>query len=616
MCGILGELTKDPQKVSSREVFSRIVSLMNRRGPDDKGQWTDGKHCSLGFCRLSILDLTPAGHQPMHTSDGRYVIVYNGEVYNFKELRGELEKKGLCFRSAGDTEVVLNALTVWGIDALKRFNGMFALALYDTAKKSLFLARDHAGIKPIYYLNTEDGFVFASQFDQILTHRWSRNLDFSKEAIALYLRLGYIPAPYALLKNSYKLEPGTFLEITIDGKIKKGGFFEFPAYKKPDIQGQEASEAVNEAVSNAVRRQMVSDVPIGAFLSGGIDSPLIVSKLRSETSDKIQVFTLGTNVDHMDESTDAIAYAREIGVEHSIEQATQDHALNILDDVITACGEPFGDYSIFPTLLISKLAGRKVKVMLSGDGGDELFWGYVGRFSTVLKKAKDFQQPYWMRSARWGFKKFLNIGDGYWNLRWPTIGDWYRARHSRIPETWLLRIFPELPLWPKNFDLFSYAGWEPDKTAQWLRWNEFIGHLTMVLDKVDRASMYHSLEVRVPLLDLEVVRIATRVDWQSCLDIEQGFGKLPLRHALASHVKHQTQAKRGFSVPMESWLRGPLRPVFEDTVLKKQEILGLPINRKALGEMFQEHLSGKSDYGWGLWILLSLALWKDKHHNL
>ena len=587
---------------------------MARRGPDDAGWWSDGKHCTLAFRRLAILDLSPAARQPMLTRDGRYILVYNGEVYNFQELRRKLEQRGIRFRSTGDSEVVLYALAQWGPKALEQFNGMFALGFYDTQEKRLLLARDHAGIKPIYYMVTSEGIVFASQYDQILAHPWSYGLGISPEALGLYLRLGYIPAPYALLKNTYMLEPGTWLEVSVDGTVRRGRFFEFPVYREPDLFGKEAYEAVDATVTEAVRRHLISDVPLGTFLSGGIDSPLVTAKVKLVSNGSVKAFTIGTNGDRFDESPDAIRYAQEIGLEHVVEHVTPDDALNMLDDVVAACSEPFGDYSIFPTMLVSRIASQEVKVMLSGDGGDELFWGYVGRFGSVIEVCEDFRQPYWWRSARWGIKKLLRLGHGHRNLRWPSIGDWYRAKHTRIPEVWLQRIFPDLPSWPENFPLFEYSGWEVDRTAQWLRWNEFVGHLTMVLLKVDRASMYHSLEVRVPLLDREVIEVATRVDWRSCLDLERQIGKLPLRYALARHVHHQSQNKRGFTVPMDAWLRGALRSIFEEVVLNRGEILGFPVQRNALQEMFGQHLSEQRDYAWGLWVLLSLALWEEKHY--
>jgi asparagine synthase (glutamine-hydrolysing) len=617
MCGICGCLSFNAILDQDIAATMQMTRLMERRGPDDQGFWTDGKHCSFGFRRLAILDLSPYGRQPMLTPDRRYVLVYNGEIYNFQALRKELDYKGVRLRSTGDTEVVLNVLAQYGKEALNRLNGMFALAFYDTVQKRLLLARDHAGIKPLYYLLSPEGLVFGSQYDQLMIHQWAQPLPVSTEGLGLYLRLGYIPAPYALLQKTYMLEPGTWLEVNAEGHVKQGKFFEFPVFREPDLSGEEAYEAVDEAVTKAVRRHLVSDVPLGTFLSGGIDSPLVTAKMRAANNAPVRAFTVGTQGDHLDESPDAIAYAREIGVEHIIEHVTPGKALTMLDYVVASCGEPFADYSIFPTMLIARLARQHVKVMLSGDGGDELFWGYAGRFASVLDKLNDFrQQPYWFRTLRWGIKKFFTIPHGHSDPCYPSIGYWYRAKHTRIPEVHLQRIFPELPDWALDFGLFSYTGWEPSETAQWLRWNEFVGHLTMVLLKVDRASMYHSLEVRVPFLDREVIDVAIRVNWSSCLDIERKVGKMPLRAALARHVSHQTGTKRGFEVPMNAWLRGPLKVIFEEAVMGRKEILGMPVNQCELQNMFQQHIANRHDYARGLWTLLSLALWEKRYYQV
>jgi asparagine synthase (glutamine-hydrolysing) len=252
-------------------------------------------------------------------------------------------------------------------------------------------------------------------------------------------------------------------------------------------------------------------------------------------------------------------------------------------------------------------------VMLSGDGGDELFWGYPERFGSVLGAAADFRSGHWQRSARWAARRFAGWGDGHENLRWPTIGHWYRQKHTRLAETTLASLFAAPPPWPAAFDMFNYEGWEPDETADWLRWNEFVGHLSMVLLKVDRASMRHSLEVRVPLLDREVIVVAARVDWRSCLDLDGNIGKLPLRWALEQHIPQQTQAKRGFAIPMADWLRGPLRDVFREKVLSRSDLLGLEINQPAVENLLAEHLSGRADVNRSLWTLLSLALWQERH---
>jgi len=617
MCGIIGQFTFPTARAEGEkhEIFLRLQSLMARRGPDDAGFWSDKPYCTLGFRRLAILDLSASGHQPMLTQDGRYAIVFNGELYNFRFLRRELENEGIRFRSTGDTEVVLYALAYWGKEALFRFNGMFALGFYDSREKRLLLARDHAGIKPLYYMQTPQGIFFASQYDQILAHPWSRKAEIDFEALALYLRLGYIPAPYALLQNTYMLEPGSWLESSGEKPVQRGSFFEFPVYREPDLFGGEAHEAVDAAVTAAVHRQLVSDVPVGAFLSGGIDSPLVTAKACIATSDALKAFTIGTNGDPLDESSDAGAYARQMNVEHIVKHLTSEQSLSMLDDIVAACGEPFADYSIFPTLCVSRLARQQVKVVLSGDGGDELFWGYAGRFALALELTRDLDHYIERPVARQRVDKFLAIASKLQDPRLPTnLGDFYRIKHS-LSEGWLQQLFPTLPSWPTDFLLFAHSEWEAASAAQWLRWNEFRGHLTKVLLKVDRASMFHSLEVRVPLLDKEVVETALRIDWRSCLDVERRIGKLPLRHALARHVDQQTLVKRGFDIPMALWLKTALKPVFEDVVFKRQEILGLPLNSSAVRKMFEQHVSGRALYSRELWTLLSLALWEERHYR-
>ena len=281
MCGIAGELKFQRGRGSDVD-WTRISALMARRGPDDDGLWRSNHgECTLVFRRLSILDLSETGHQPMISSDGRYALVFNGEVYNFRELRRQLEAQGRCFRSTGDAEVVMWALAEWGAGALDRFNGMFALAFYDNVERRLLIARDHAGIKPLYYLRSADGIFFASQYDQILNHPWARDLPVSMEALSMYLRLAYVPAPYAMLAGTHMLEPGGWLEVSDEGRVHDGRYYEFQRYQPSIFRGEEALEAVNSAIDAAVKRQLVSDVPVASFLSGGVDSPLITAKMQS-----------------------------------------------------------------------------------------------------------------------------------------------------------------------------------------------------------------------------------------------------------------------------------------------------------------------------------------------
>ncbi|HXN85085.1 MAG TPA: asparagine synthase (glutamine-hydrolyzing) [Candidatus Binataceae bacterium] len=608
MCGIVGLLSFGANVAGLHDSIRRSVDLMVRRGPDDEGIWSDGRACILGFRRLAILDLSPAGHQPMISSDGRFALVFNGEVYNFREIRRDLEREGIGFRSSGDTEVVLQALARWGTAALAKFNGMFALCFYDARAGQLLISRDHAGIKPLYYLKSPAGFLFASQYDQILAHPWSRGCAPVPEHMALYHHLGYIPAPYAWLRDTYALEPGSWLKVDLNRNLTRGRHFTLPLYSEPELRDEAAQEAVDAAVTAAVKRHLVSDVPVGVFLSGGIDSPLVTAKMVKATGTHFPAFTLSTGGDQHDEAVEATTYAKELGVEHHLCTITPSIAMSMLDDVIAACGEPMDDYSMFPTMLVSRYARERVKVVLSGDGADEIFFGYTNRMVPYfIRQTPSPWRGNWLEKAKGLYRRaFLPARE--------TAGETYMKFQSSIAGGWAKTLFPDLAAFPSDFKLFEKRRAPANQLAQWMRWNEFSGHLTKVLLKVDRASMYHSLEVRVPLLDREVVELASRIDWRSCIDLDRKLGKLPLRSSLARHVRFQSTAKRGFTVPMSEWMRGPLRPIFEDIVMPRGDIAGLPVDRKALHHLFSQHLDRTSDYGWGLWRLLSICLWENRHY--
>lgn len=610
MCGIAGELRFEHGP--STADWESLSQRMRRRGPDDDGLWSDDVSCTLAFRRLAILDLSPRGHQPMIDETGRYVLVFNGEIYNFRDLRRQLQLAGHTFRSTGDGEVVLKALMHWGTHALGRFNGIFAIALFDRSERRMLLARDHAGIKPLYVMRDRRGVVFASQYDQLLAHPWCDRRPVDERALGLYLRYGYIPAPYGLMDQTGMIEPGSWLEVSADKATRAGRYWQFAASGTPELCGQEAVEAVDEVVARAVKRQLVSDVPVGAFLSGGIDSPLVIASMLEAGHPNLRAYTIGAAGHDSDESADAERYARELGVEQVVEHITPEAALALLPEVVAASSEPFGDYSIFPTMLVSRLASRDFKVMLSGDGGDELFWGYPQRSAELIRFSSVFRIPYALRWLKSRLPRYRGEGVAA-SLKTPTVGAWYERRHTRLRGNWLTHVFPDLPDPPSDFDGFDYRGHAETETAEWLRWNEFSYHLTMVLLKVDRASMHYSQEVRVPLLDRDVIEVASQIDWRSCLDLTTSIGKLPLRHALARHVKFQTRTKKGFEAPMADWLRGPLRDRFEQLVIEPAGLLGQAIDQTAIRSLFDEHISGQRDHARGLWPLLSLAMWRDHH---
>lgn len=616
MCGIVGMLTYGGPIETWRGDIARVSARMARRGPDASGLWSDDVCCMLGFRRLSILDLSATGDQPMLTPDGRYALIFNGELYNFREIRTTLEKRGVAFRSTGDAEVALAAIASDGVKALASFNGMFALAFYDRVARRLLLARDHAGIKPLYVLQHREGVLFASQFDQLLSHPWARDRSIHAGALALYLNVGYIPPPFALLEGSSELDAGAWMTIDASGDIEHGRHFSFPMYAEPDLRGVEAMEAVDAAVASAVRRQLVSDVPIGVFLSGGIDSPLVAAKIRASSHAALPAFTVGTQGDRLDETPDAARYASALGLEHVVEHIAPAGVLSLLDEAVAAYSEPHDDYSIFPTLAVSRLARERVKVALSGDGGDDVFWGYPARMVHPLRVAPPPSSRSWMTAAKRAVSRAMGAGvtsPAHSAGAGRTAGEAQLRRSRFVDADHLSAVFPSMPALPRQFELFEFDTSSVDRLAQWLRWNEYTGHLGRVLRKVDRASMHHSLEVRVPLLDREVIDIAVRCDWRSCVDLKSGLGKLPLRAALQRHAGFQTVRKRGFDIPMAEWLRGPLRPLVEDMLLSRTDVLGLPLDRRALGEIFRRHRLHLENAPWLIWRLLSLVLWEARH---
>ena len=616
MCGIVGMLVRDGLGAGDVAEVAALTDLMVRRGPDDAGVWDDDAACALGFRRLSIIDLGAGGHQPMIGADGADVLVFNGELYNFRELRAELEARGRRFRSSSDTEVVLQSLAEWGEAALARFNGMFALAWYRPASRELVLARDPIGIKPLAWWWSPAAFVFGSQYDQVIRHRRCRRDRVDPASLHLYLRLGYLPGGHGLLEDTGQVPPGHLLRIRPGGSPTVRPFRVLPAAVAPEarLRGRAADEAVAAAVAEAVRRQSMSDVQMGTFLSGGVDSPLVTAALQESTAEPVPAFTIGTDDPTSDESAPASAYADLLGVEHHLRRIRGADAIDLLDDVAACNTEPFGDYSTFPTLLVSRLAAEQVKTVQSGDGGDELFWGYP-RFTKVRDARGWFRLPRFARVGAYGATKPLPVHRRPpRGIMFPTVGDWYLDAHSGLRQRDFDRIAPSLADLPEGFDLFDRtATGSDDDLLQWMRANELACHLPMVLQKVDRAAMFHSLEVRVPLLDLELVDLSARIDPRDC--IAAGTGKQVLRRALARRVPPDRipVPKRGFTVPMRTWLSQDLRPAVEALLLDRDPFPAGFFDRDGLRATYRDHVDGRLDMTRGLWNLLALQIWADTH---
>lgn len=611
MCGIVGVFTHAPEAPDQAAWVAAASELMRRRGPDDEGSFTS-PHLALGFRRLSILDLSEAGHQPMRSADGTAVLVFNGELYNFRELRRELEAEGVAFRSSSDSEVVLYALQRWGTDALARFDGMFALGYGDLATGRLVLARDPVGIKPLYVLRHRAGVVFGSQYDQVVRHPWCDRDRIDLQALGSFLRLGWVPPPEGLIEGTAMVEPGTALVVEPGGPPRTVRFRSYFA-TDPEPGGPfDLDERLDRALRSSVSAQLVSDVPVGVFLSGGIDSPLVAAEARRSVPD-VPSFTIGSDDPHHDESDDARRYADAIGTRHVERRLGAGAALAQVEQVVEAYGEPFADFSALPTLLVSGLARESVTVALSGDGGDELFWGYP-RFPKVAGAARWFDVPRPLRRVARQALRAAPARRPPAGIDFASLGDWYQDAHAYVRAPWLARLAPAVAgAWTPP-ELFTYRGPTDRRSVLlWLRRNEWRYHLPMILLKVDRASMYHSLEVRVPLLGHAMCEVAEATDPERCLGPVDG--KVPLRDALRRRVGDAvvTGGKRGFSAPLGRWLSHELRPLVEESVLAPGGFAADLVDRRVVAELYAEHRSGTRDHTKAIWSLLVLQRWADRH---
>lgn len=615
MCGICGVLTfaQDLVPDAAMQSVRTMTRLMVRRGPDDEGYWSDpAGRLHLGFRRLAVIDPTPAAHQPMLSADGQSVLIFNGEIFNYRDLRHELEQAGTRFRSRSDTEVLLEALGRWGIAALDRLNGMFAFAWYDGAQRRLLLARDHAGVKPLYYYRHPQGrgLVFGSQYNQLLHAPWGHPGSIRPDVLRLYLQLHHLPPPYGLLANTYQLEPGHYLSIDDRGRIEKRAWWVLPRNPQPSLSGTAAVDALEAALERAVRRQRVADVPLGVFLSGGIDSPLVTAVARRQTSHELKAFTIGSRGWWQDESADAIQYARHLHVDHRVHFLQGEDVLAAMPDVIAAQHEPFGDFSIIPTLLVSQFARQEVTVALSGDGGDEILFGYE-RPRSLLRHGRDFRWPWPVRAGIYAAGKWGLVQRRSDTILARTPGDYYFGVNCRLHDADLRVVAPGLNSLPEDFDLYRFDGrYRGDRhLVNYSRWVEFYGQLQRGLKKVDMASMHYGLEVRVPLLDREVIETSLQIEPLDSL--RNGDRKAVLRSLLSRFVPAEAipTAKRGFAVPLDDWLTGALRPLVEDSLFGDSAAIIPWFERRELRRYWDDHVSGRRNHKWGLWTILSLQWW-------
>ena len=614
MCGITGVWNTD-----GRPVPAGLVSVMRdalqTRGPDDAGTWVDGP-IGLGHRRLSIIDLSPAGHQPMASASGHTLITYNGEVFNFAELRRELSG-GYQFQTGSDTEVMLAAYERWGERCVEHFVGMFAFAIWDAKRQGLLLARDRLGIKPLYYWLGPTTVLFGSRLGALVRHP-SCPRDVDVKSLASFLEAGYIQAPRTILSGVSKLEAGHTLWIDAAGPRLRCYWSLDTISIDTSLARQPREEVVDRLealLSRAVSQRLVSDVPLGAFLSGGIDSSIIVALMTRLSSTPPKTFTIGFADPAYDESRSAAAIAAHLGTDHHEEIVDFPELLATLDELGTHYDEPFADWSSLPTLMVSRFARRHVTVSLSGDGGDELFSGYP-YYRMLERLAPAYRIHLQLRRVAAGaltaFGRHRYVLLGHALLHDDLVGSFafmrsmakdYGGRllapgsHAGMAEQYRARAarFPDM---------------EPVAVAARL---DAAFYLTGdILEKVDVASMAVGLEARVPLLDHQLVEFALSVP--ASLNVRGGTGKGLLRDVLARYVPRSLfeRPKQGFGAPIREWLRGPLKATLQEE-LQPSRLRAMPwLRPDVVQELLQLHLSGRRDTHPMLWAVLCLLRWKDQ----
>ena len=658
MCGIAGVWAgKGADRDVLRALAVGMANTLTYRGPDNSGVWVEeAAGLGLGHRRLSILDLSAEGHQPMTSPSGRFVISYNGEVYNSVALRRELEPAGFRFRGHSDTEVMLAAMEHWGVEAaVTRFIGMFAFALWDRQACVLSLVRDRLGIKPLYYGWAGRHFVFGSELKALRACPGFDN-HINRDALALFLRHNYIPAPYSIYQHIYKLQPGTLLQVTPQLALNRTNAEDlnsrstvYWSARQVAEQGTanrftgspgEAAEQLDVLLRDAVRLRMVADVPLGAFLSGGVDSSTVVALMQAQSARPVKTFSIGFHEDGYDEAQHARSVACHLGTEHTELYVTPQEAMAVIPSLPQMFDEPFADSSQIPTFLVSKLARGAVTVSLSGDGGDELFagynryfwgrrlWGKIGWIPTPARRfmASALQQgspSFWDGLLEPGMRFFPQ------RLRVSQPGDKMQRLAEALTASSAGELYRQLVShWPQPAEVLS-AGREPptvlnDPARQaWLAdYTERMMYMDLVsylpgdiLTKVDRASMAVSLEARVPLLDHRVVEFAWSLPLS--MKIRRGQGKWLLRQVLDRYVPHQLieRPKMGFGVPIDEWLRGPLRDWAESLLAPERLRREGFFDPEPIHAKWQEHLSGKRRWHYHLWDVLMFQAWWEAQHK-
>lgn len=629
MCGLTGYWKTGGGRAPEMQAqIERMTRTLVHRGPDDSGTWIDAEcGLALGFRRLAILDLTPAGHQPMPSASGRYVIAFNGEVYNFAELRKELEARGDCFRGGSDTEVMLAAIEAWGLEAAtQRFVGMFAIALWDRQERQLALVRDRLGKKPLYYGWAGQSLLFGSEPKALRAHA-DCGAAVDRGALTLFLRHGFVPAPYSIYQGMRQLPPGHILRLTSPAAAQTAVPQPYWSLREVAERGarapfagsdQEATDRLEALLREAIRLRMVADVPLGAFLSGGVDSSVVVALMQAQSPRPVRTFSIGFAESQYDEAQYAKAVAQHLGAEHTELYVTPEHARDVIPRLPEIYDEPFADISQIPTFLLAQMARRHVTVSLSGDGGDELFAGYARYAETERYWQKLSRIPRALRGVIGGGMKAVGQGSRLGRLlarRADVLG-------MKTPEEFYLRNSSQ---WKAPAEVVLGGSEPPTVFTDPARWPagggftermQFLDASSYLSDdiftKVDRASMAVSLEARVPLTDHRVVEFGWSLPRH--LKVREDRTKWILRAVLERYVPRPLieRPKMGFGVPMGAWLRGPLRD-WAETLLAERRLRDEGYFRPApIRERWRAHLSGESEGEYYLWNVLMFQAWLDK----
>ena len=618
MCGIAGFLSIGAAR-PGEEMLRAMGDAMAHRGPDASGTFfsPDGR-AGLSHRRLSILDLSPAGAQPMFSADRSLVLSFNGEVYNFREIRADLEGMGHVFRGGSDTEVMLAAFREWGVDsAVRRFIGMFAFALWDSGTRKLYLVRDRLGIKPLYLARLPGILLFASEMKALLAYPdFPREVD--RSALQYFLEYQYVPGPHAIYRNVEKVLPGHIVEIGGDGSIADRTYWDLfdywgKAQDRPRTE-EEYEEELSALLDSSIRYRMISDVPLGAFLSGGIDSSLVVALMRKAASGPVKTFSIGFRESGYDESPHARAVAAHLGTDHHEKICTPQEAQTLVRKIPDAFDEPFADPSAIPTMLVSEFTRHNVTVGLSGDGGDELFCGYP-RYAWVRHGSRVQGIPGFLRRPLCSLLSRVPIHkvqrgaesvlyDDPAEMFFHTVGIFERRRLGEIvPEVVddthlpFFRTFRD----PRCGGIVDRAMATDIKTYL----------VDDILTKVDRASMAYSLEARVPLLDHRIVEFAARLSMERKV---HGGTKYLLRKILYRHVPRRIidRPKMGFGIPVNRWLRNELRPLLGEYLNEERVRREGFLRPEGVERVVREHLSGRRDHQYRLWALLVFAMWLER----